>query len=107
LRKHEGDVIVVVLVADAVRNEDEIRLIKQYRASGSKLLNVTDGGDGIAGFSHSEATKIKTSLSLRGRVITSEWKAKISAGLTGRVISPEVRARMSAGQQRRVAREQR
>jgi len=53
-------------------------LIAQYRASGVKLCNQTDGGDGISGC-----------------VRTQEWRQKIGAAHKGKTISPEVRKKIS------------
>lgn len=49
-----GDTIhIVILASDAVWNETEKQVIAFHRASGSKLLNHTDGGEGTLGFHHS------------------------------------------------------
>lgn len=45
----------------------EKEAIDLYRRLGCKLANVTDGGDGIAGFKHSEETKQKIAMKATGR----------------------------------------
>lgn len=40
------DVLIVPLIQDAIPDEDEIRLIRQYREQGFNLLNLLDGGQG-------------------------------------------------------------
>lgn len=58
------------------------------------LCNLTDGGDGTAGHTHSEATRAKMSAAAKGRKFSPEHKAKLSAARRKRVISPETIARI-------------
>lgn len=53
--------------------------ISQLRAIGIKLCNLTDGGDGTAGW-----------------VKTKEWREKVGAAHSGKIISTAVRAKISA-----------
>jgi hypothetical protein len=75
------------------------------------LHNRTDGGDGIAGFSHSDATKIKMSESAKSRPVNNhqgkkhseETKKKMREKALGRKVSTETRAKLSEiGKQRRL-----
>lgn len=65
--------------------EHEILLISCFRKMGYKLVNLTDGGEGLSGFKHSEEHKKKISEALRGnknphfgKCKTAEQKKKIS-----------------------------
>lgn len=65
----------------------EVALIATLRARGVNLTNTTDGGDGGAGMrgrKHSDATRQKMSNSAKGRVISLEQRAKLSALYKGR-----------------------
>lgn len=68
----------------------ETEAIDLYRMRGIKLVNLTDGGDGASGYSHSESTKQSMSISRKGRkawnkgaVVPQEVKDKISASNKG------------------------
>lgn len=91
----------------------ERELIIELRASGVKLVNQTDGGDGASGYTQSkehtdairrantgkqrsDATRQRIRESKIGSVVTPEHRAKISAAMKGRSPSPEHRAKLSA-----------
>lgn len=57
--------------------------ISKLRESGVHLYNMTEGGEGISGFAHSEQTIAKMSQSQTGRVISEETKQKIREKLAG------------------------
>jgi hypothetical protein len=71
----------------------EIKLIAALRAGGVKLVNVTNGGDGMSGHKHSEETRAKLSEAARNR--SEETRAKISKANTGRKHTEETKAKMS------------
>jgi len=75
-------------------NEAERRYIAKFRSIGLNLRNMTDGGGG--GSVHSEESKIKLSIALKGKTLSHETRAKISAGHMGNVLSSETRAKISA-----------
>jgi len=60
-------------------NVVEIRWIADMRAQGARLLNLTDGGEGILGHPHTLEAKTK----MRGRKLSLETKAKMSASKIG------------------------
>jgi len=78
----------------------ERRLIQERKAQvGARPdWNLTDGGDGLFGFSHSPVTRAKLSAAGMGHPghSTVEGRAKISRALTGRKRSPETIAKISA-----------
>lgn len=72
------------------------------------LRNLTDGGNGISGFNHSQETKLKigksNSIALKGNIpwnkgktgiYSEESKQKMRAAKIGRQISPETRKKLS------------
>lgn len=66
------------------------------------LANITDGGEGASGRSHSDATRAKISAALVGKVSRSgythseESKAKMAATKIGKPRSDETKAKLSA-----------
>jgi hypothetical protein len=56
----------------------EAAWIHTLRSKGEPLLNRTDGGDGISGFSHSEETKRKVSASKRGIPLADDHKRALA-----------------------------
>lgn len=99
--------------------ELEILLISEYKRYGTKLSNLTNGGEGVSGLKDTEETKKLKSLKATGRVmspesiakskesnkgrasprkgaiLTQEQKDKISIGNTGKNPSKKARERMS------------
>ena len=92
----------------------EIKLIKEFGKikDGGYLFNLTDGGDGISGYKHTEETKKVLSELKIGNVLSDEHKEKISnslkgikktkkhsenisKGLTGKKLSKEHRQKLS------------
>lgn len=73
----------------------EVGLIKCFRRIGVKLVNLTDGGEGVSGFTPSLETRAKMSVSSKASR-TMEVRAKISATSKGRKRSPEFCAKISA-----------
>lgn len=77
----------------------EIEKIDQLRKLGFKLVNVTDGGQGISGLKHSEESKKKMSNSRKLLVHhkhTDETKEKIRKANTGVVFTEERKQKISA-----------
>jgi group I intron endonuclease len=63
--------------------------------AGSKVpagYNLTDGGEGMFGFTHSEESKAKISAAIKGRRLTEEHRARIGAANMGRKCSDLVLA---------------
>lgn len=106
----------------------ERRYIRWYgrKDNGTGILrNMTDGGDGISGYSFSEKSRNKISTANRNRVITKETREKISKIKTGQGhhmygkkhspetldkmrkakqnISDEIRKKISEGRKKQIA----
>jgi group I intron endonuclease len=114
IRKYGAEVFVVEELASADSNEQlsilEQQFIKQFESSKSEYgYNLTLGGEGITGWSHSEETKRKIGIANKGGVRDEQLRARISQKLTGRklsashrsklvgqVVTEEVRARISS-----------
>lgn len=76
-------------------DEYEIRLIAWHRAQGTRLVNHSEGGGGVRGYSPSEETRAKLSKANRGRKHTLEARKRISEGNKGKTHSPETIAKIS------------
>ena len=97
----------------------EIFYIAKFKAEGHRLLNLTDGGEGMLGYIHSKETRRKKSESMkktlggrpalnRGTTHTEETKKKMSEAHKGRVspnkgkkLSEEWRKNMSEAHKKR------
>lgn len=107
--KHGWDVRVVCRTDD----EDlaflaEVELIDLHRRLGSPLTNMTDGGEGMAGYrwpadvlarrAEKQRGQARPSVSaaLSGRPKSVEHRRKLAAARRGSSASPEARAKMSA-----------
>lgn len=53
--------------------EEETKLIAQYKEQGIELANMTDGGEGISGYKHTEEYKEYVSNLYKGRKIENHW----------------------------------
>ncbi len=93
-------------------------IIKCLKCMGVRLSNMTEGGEGVSGYKHTNETKQANSLRTTGRAVSQETRAKISAstkgvkkglqssehkeknrlGHLGKVASEETRQKMSASQ---------
>jgi hypothetical protein len=71
----------------------EVKMIAALRNGGVRLTNLTDGGEGMSGWTPSAETRAKMSAVQSNR--SPETRAKISAVHTGAIRSPEARAKMS------------
>jgi hypothetical protein len=98
-----GIVILDICANNADVLAAEIRWIAIGRAAGWPLTNCTDGGEGLIGMKHSEATKKKIAAVHRGRVKNPEHRAAIADTLRGSTASPESRAKRSIATKARVA----
>lgn len=98
MRKY-SDVTFIVLYSnlsweDACRIE--IDLIAKYRSSASsKLLNVSDGGQGPNGYKHSQEIKDRLSKAHTGVLRSEEHRKNISLGATGKSKSEAHRKNIS------------
>lgn len=61
------------------------------------LCNLTDGGEGISGHSHSSETKVKISKTHKGIKLTEDHKKKLSEAHKGNVPSDDTRRKISEG----------
>jgi hypothetical protein len=118
-RGQEPVIRILEEIDEADWQERERYWIAFYRERGARLVNGTDGGDGVHGMRHSDEAKARIgeaargnqysrgrkptpqetarrSAALRGRVVTEQTRAKIAATKTGRARSPEARAKLSA-----------
>ena len=94
----------VVIFKDGLSHEEALELESELISAIGRdsLTNLTDGGDGISGFTHSEETKrkigeanSKTSSWSKGLSLSEEHKRKISESNKGKEKSEEHKKKMS------------
>ncbi len=92
---------IIIEIAAKFETEEEAfshekYLISQYRGTGARLCNLTDGGDGPCGYRHTEETRQKLSSMQIGKTLSDEHKAKLSVALKGKSRPPHVIAILKA-----------
>lgn len=100
--------MVVRGVDEELAHLAEVELIDRLRRCGARLSNMTDGGEGMAGYVRSRESiergaskqrgvpKPAASAALKGRPKSPEHRAKLSAARLGKsTATPETRAKMS------------
>ena len=70
-------------VGVAWRNRERYWISEYRRVNGSLMLNCSDGGEGTIGVAHTVESKMKLSLSLRGRKLSDEARKNISIAKMG------------------------
>lgn len=99
----------------------EVERIAYWRSRGTKLANITSGGEGVSGLKHSEETRakirakvkvydlahpgerrIKQSRAMKGREMPDATRAALHRSNTGSKRSPEQRERISESMRGRV-----
>jgi hypothetical protein len=83
----------------------ERRMIRWYGRKDSStgiLRNMSDGGEGVTGYTHTAETRAKLSKISKGKVNSAETRAKMSAAQKGRVLSKETRAKISEANRTRI-----
>jgi NUMOD3 motif len=69
----------------------EVWAIARWRAVGAPLTNITDGGEGVTGHKHSEATRAKLSVARKGKIMgphSEETRRKIGLSHIGKCTGP-------------------
>jgi hypothetical protein len=77
------DVARIECSDEASAFELERGLIKCLRRMGIDLTNATEGGEGVSGLRHSDATRAKMSAERKGRSHSDETKAKMTEARSG------------------------
>jgi hypothetical protein len=88
--------IIARFETDAEAIAYEILTIKAQRQAGAQLVNMTDGGEGHAGYKPTPEALAKRSAAMMGRVVSQETREKIRAGHLGKVVRPETREKLRA-----------
>lgn len=108
--KRQGLCVEVRFYAKALTEPEAFRLevarIAELRDAGVDLCNFTNGGEGASGNRHSDESKLKISVALkgvagaalRGRKLPQHHREKIAEANRGRTVSEETRAKISAAQ---------
>lgn len=79
--------------------DHECFLIKCFREMGADLCNHTDGGEGVSGLKHSEASKRRMAQAKLGKPQSAESIAIRVSKLRGQKRSADIRAKLSSVQQ--------
>jgi hypothetical protein len=98
-RREGHQIEIVPILTNAVWHESEKLLIAAYRKAGARLVNLTDGGEGVLGRKLSEEGRKKISLAHKGREKSPEHLAKIlavNAARAGKPLSEEHKAKVAA-----------
>lgn len=89
----------VAVIASAKSANDLIELekilIAQHDSRSPNGYNMTDGGDGTLGLTHSEESRLKIKLASIGRICTQSRKEKIGAAHKGKRLTDEHKAKLS------------
>ena len=95
--------ILIVLESGTgdVWKDSEKRWIKIFRDAGAKLVNGTDGGDGMC--NPSEETRNKISLANLGKVVSCKTREKLSMASRGKVCSVQTREKIGLANSGRIA----
>ncbi|RVN04655.1 GIY-YIG nuclease family protein [Sinorhizobium meliloti] len=100
-----GGTVLMGVIATGLTQDDamamEVRLIAEHRASGSRLMNLTDGGDGVKGQVQSAEARAKKSAAMKGKPKSAEHVANMSEAKRGIKQSDKARANMSAAHKAR------
>lgn len=75
--------------------------IARLKASGARLTNATDGGDGVGGWKHTPESKEKIRMALTGKSKSPEHRRNSGLAQCGRKASSETRARLSKERRKR------
>lgn len=94
--KHETSILIESDSYEEILKMEAI-VIKNFRDLGYEVLNLTDGGEGVLGYSYERTDEHRKKLSntLKGRVVSDETKAKLSKSLKGRKLSEEHKIKLS------------
>lgn len=85
-------------LTESEAHDKEMKLIQQHGRRNNNtgiLINLTEGGEGISGYKHTESTKRIISNKLSGRTLSEPHKTAISKSNAGKVVSEEERVNMS------------
>ena len=83
---------------ESVLFEKEKRLIRLLKTRGPAGYNLTDGGEGITGYRHTEAVKRQIKAQRLGTTLTEEIKVKIRASTKLTMSTPEYKAKAGLAQ---------
>ena len=94
------EIEVVVSTDQRAASDAEKKWIAHYKEIGCKLVNLTDGGEGICGYKHTPDTKARISLTCQ-KNMTPERRAKLATINLGRHPSPETILKLSYSNKKR------
>lgn len=101
-RREGVQILAEVLIETECEKEAficETTIIKAFgrRENGTGILsNMTDGGEGVSGYKHTNETRALISAIHKGKPKSETFKKLMSLVHTGRIVSEETRAKLSA-----------
>lgn len=75
--------------------ERETYWIEYYKSQGANLTNMSNGGEGLSGYTAMQETRELQRLKALGRKASDETKMKLSQMRKGRIVSAETKIKMS------------
>lgn len=98
--KYGVDAFTVSVLASGLSPEglviSEIQIIKQLRTRVPHGYNMTQGGDGTPGLTHTPEARAKIGAGAKGRIFSAERNRKLSDARKGKPLSLEHRAKLAA-----------
>lgn len=99
IRKYGKEKFSVVVIASATSASDLLELekilIMQYGTKAPNGYNMTGGGDGTIGLTHSIEARKKIGLASKGRICSQSRKEKIGAAHKGKRLTEDHRTKLS------------
>ena len=93
--------------ADAFKHEIYMIAVYGRKDLGTGILrNMSDGGEGSSGYTHTLEARVKMSKARTGKPLSEHHRKRIGEGQKGKVIPPEVRAKMKTARNKRVITEE-
>lgn len=99
MRKYGFDAFkkeVLVTSTFSFVKELEVKAIAAYNTLAPFGYNLTDGGDGTNGYTHTQEARRRISSSQKGRAFSEEHKAKLSKANAGKIHSEEHKRKIGA-----------
>jgi group I intron endonuclease len=81
----------------------ERMLIVERNTKAPNGYNLTDGGEGVIGYTHTDETKAKVSAKLKGQKKSEETRQKMSVARKGIVVSKETKTKISEGKKGKIS----
>jgi len=98
----ENFIFYIIEICESEKLSERERFYIFYFDAKNNGYNLTDGGQGILGYRHTEKSKLKMSINSKGKTKSEEHRKKISEVNKGKHLSEETKQKMSASTKGRV-----